>query len=152
MTTQPIQQLTDLKLTDEIKAAVNGAFEAGKPIVLAYVAEDGQPSLSFRGSTQAYSDDQLAVWVRNPDGGLIKSLAKNPRISLMYRDRDTRTNLQFRGRGHLENAEDIRKKVYESSPEAEQRSDAERKGMPLIIDLDRVDGTMPPYQVVMRRK
>jgi len=153
-TPQPQQQfapLTELKLTPEIKEAVNGALLNRTPIIVAYVDEDGQPSLSFRGSTQAYSDTQLAVWVRNPEGGLQKALAKNNRVTLFYRDPEKRITLQFRGRGHIENDAKTRETVYNNAPEPERNADREQKGFPLIIDLDRVDGVMPGFRVQMRR-
>jgi hypothetical protein len=141
-----------MKLTDEIKSVINSAFTSGKPILWAYVDPDGQPSLSFRGSTYAYSDNQLALWIRNPEGGLLKALnSGNNRITAMYRDPETRANIQFRGKGRLENSDATREKVYNSIPEAEQNADREKKGQPLIIDLDRVDGFMPGVRIAMRR-
>jgi hypothetical protein len=140
-----------MKITDEIKEAVNGALSNRTPIIVAYVDEDGQPSLSFRGSTQVYSDDQLAIWVRNPEGGLLRALQKNPRVTLMYRNPENRTTLQFRGRGRMDNSESVRAHVYNNAPEAERNADKEQKGMPLILDLDRVDGTIPGFRVQMRR-
>jgi hypothetical protein len=148
---QPPAPLTEMRLTDEIKDAVNNSFLSGKPIIVAYVAEDGQPSLSYRGSAQAYSDDQLAVWVRNPEGGLQKALSQNNKITLLYRDPETRSMLQFRGIGHIESGEDVRDKVYNSAPEPERNADKEKKGLALIIDLNRVDGFMPGLRVAMRR-
>ena len=148
---QPPAPLTDMKLTDEIKNAVNNAYTSGKPIMVAYVDENGQPSLSFRGSTQAYSDNQLAIWVRNPEGGLQKALQTNNRVTLMYRDPETRSTLQFRGVGHLESSQEIRDTVYNNSPEPERNADKEKKGLPLIIDLERVDGFMPGVRVAMRK-
>ena len=151
MTTAP-EVLTELKLTDEMKTSVNNAFDDGFYVMVAYVDGDGQPSLSFRGSTQAYSDNQLAIWVRNPDGGGLKqALEKNPRLTLMYRNPQTRANFQFRGRGHIDNSDAVRAKVYDNSPQGEKDRDVEKKGMPLIIDLDRVDGMMPGFRVAMRR-
>ena len=63
--------LTELKLSEDMKKAVNTAFERMKPIVISYVDENGAPKLSFRGSTQAYSDTALAIWVRMPDGPIL---------------------------------------------------------------------------------
>ena len=147
----PAEPLTEMKLTDEIKNAVNTSFTSGKPILFAYVDLDGQPSLSFRGSAQVFSDNQLSIWVRNPDGGLLKALGNNNRITAMYRDSETRTTLQFRGRGTVDNSDATREKVYDNMPEPERNADREKKGGPLIIDLDRVDGVMPGVRVAMRR-
>ena len=156
MTTQPAGQpaappVTELKLTDEIKTAVDGALNDGTPTVVAYVDQDGQPSLSFRGSTHVYSPNQLAIWVRNPEGGLHKSLEKNNKITVLYRNPQTRAMLQFKGAAHIEAGQDIRDKVYSGSPEREQQADPEKKGFPLIIDLDRVDGMVPPTRFAMRK-
>ena len=152
MTTPPAPvTLTELKLIDEMKTAVNGALLNRTPIVFAYVDGDGQPSLSFRGSTQAYSDDQLAVWVRNPEGGLLAALAGNNRFSLLYRNPENRTTLQFKGQGRIDESEAVRQTVYTNSPEQEQASDKEQKGQAMIIDLDSVEGRVPGFLVKMRR-
>jgi hypothetical protein len=52
MAVQP-PPVTKLELDDDIKNAVNGALEAGHPIVMGYVGDSGYPRLSFPGSTQA---------------------------------------------------------------------------------------------------
>src|SRR5262245_38185910 len=89
--------LTERALTHDSNAALSSALFDGIPMVVAYVDLDGQPSLSFRGSTHVYSPNQLAIWVRNPEGGLLKSLDANNRITLLYRNPTTRANLIFRG-------------------------------------------------------
>jgi hypothetical protein len=78
MTTEP--RPSPIQLTAEIRDAVNGALANGTPVVVAYVDARGQPRLSFRGSTQVFSDDQFAIWVRNLQ---------------------PRTLLLFEGRGHI---------------------------------------------------
>ena len=152
MANQPAPEpLTEMKLTDEIKEAVNNSYPSGKPMLFAYVDQDGQPSLSYRGSARAYTDDQLAIWVRNPEGGLLKALDKNNRITAMYRDPETRASIQFRGKARVDNSEQTREKLYNEIPEPERNADKEKKGSPLIIELDRVDGFMPGLRIAMRR-
>ena len=141
-----------VELNDTIAQAVNSALTDGKPVVVAYVGVDGQPRLSFRGSTQVYSPGQLAIWVRNPEGGLQRALAANPRLTLLYRSADPRMMFNFQGRGHLERSDDVRKKVYESAPQSEQNADKDRKGLALIIDVDRVNGFAPGAAINMQRQ
>ena len=43
-------------LTPEINNLVNNGLASGNPLLLAVVTSDGKPLLSFRGSTQVYSD------------------------------------------------------------------------------------------------
>jgi hypothetical protein len=150
---QAPEPLTELKLTDQIKELVNTSFTSGKPIVVAYTDANGGPSLSYRGSAIAYSDTQLAIWARNPEGGLLKAVGSNPHMAMMYRNPgpDDRAMLQFKGVAHVATDEATREKVYSSIPEAEQNSDREKKGSPVILDLERVDGFMPGARVAMRK-
>ena len=140
-----------IAISDDTATLVNGALEHGTPVLLAYVDQNSQARLSFRGSAQVYSPDQLAVWVRNPEGGLQAALANNPQLTLMYRDPPTRTTIFFYGRGRIESDQAIRDHVYDASPEGERRADSDKKGLPLIIDLDQVTGGSPDARFDMRR-
>jgi hypothetical protein len=133
--------LTELKLSDDMKNAVNTAFERRKPIVISYI-ENGAPKLSFRGSTQAYGDTALAIWVRMPDGPILDGIKKNPAVALIYGDfrTDGRDFMIFRGKARIDKSEAARKRVYESAHAFEQSQDKERKGHAVIIDLDSVEG------------
>jgi hypothetical protein len=48
-------------LTPEIKELVNNGLASGNPLLPAAVTSDSKPLLSFRGSTQVYSDGQLGL-------------------------------------------------------------------------------------------
>ena len=145
--------LTDLKLSAEMKQAINSAAESGKAIVIAYVDENGAPQLSYRGSTQAYSDTQLAVWVRNPHGRILAATSRNPAVALIYGNFDpgARGFMTFRGRARVDESVETRRRVYEQSPEGERNLDKERAGAALIIDLDSVDGFFSGERLNMRR-
>jgi hypothetical protein len=155
MTTAPTppSPLTELKLTEPLKQLINSAFDRGKFISLAYVSLDGRPELSFRGSVQSYSDTQLAIWARNPAGGLNKAVARNPYLVLMYGDfnPDSRAIITFKGRGRIDASDVARRKVYDGAHEQERARDKERKGDALIIDLDSVDGFFPGHVLQMCR-
>jgi general stress protein 26 len=138
----PAPPVTDVHFTDDIKEVVGGSYAAGAPALVAYVDENGQPSLSIRGSTQVYSDTQLAVWVRS-GSNLPQALAKNNRVSVMIRVPETRATLNFRGHAALASDDAVRQKVWSSAPENEQKADPEMKGQPMIIDIDRLDGRTP---------
>jgi general stress protein 26 len=131
---------TPLKLTEDLKKLVDNALATRHPMFVAYVDADGQPILSFRGSTQAFSDDQLAIWVRNSDGRFLDSIAKNPKVALMYRDEESKATYQFQGRARITTDEAARRRVYAKMAEAERNHDPARTGVVLVIDLDRVEG------------
>ena len=124
-----------------VRGIINGALNNGTPIVVAYTDENGQPVLSLRGSIQVYSDTQICIWVRNADGGIVRNMARNNRVSLLYRDSKVRTTLIMQGRGHVETDPAIRERVYQLSPEVEQNHDPGRKGAALIVDLTSLAGT-----------
>ena len=130
-------------LPEIVRGLVNGALANGTPMCVAYVDADGQPVLSLRGSTQVFSDRQLCIWVRNPNGGLPTAVRSNPRVSLLYRDSKTRTTLIFQGRGRIEADPAVRERVFALSPEVEQNHDPERHGLALIIEIERAQGASP---------
>jgi hypothetical protein len=144
--------LTELKLSEDMKKAVNTAFERRKPIVISYI-EKGAPKLSFRGSTQAYGDTALAIWVRMPDGPILDGVKKNPAVALIYGDfrTDGRDFMIFRGKARIDTSEAVRKRVYEGAHVFEQGQDKDRKGNALIVDLDSVEGFFGGALLKMKR-
>jgi hypothetical protein len=149
-TTQP--PIVSGTIPDFVRGIVDGALANGTPMVLSYVDEEGAPSLSLRGSVLVYSETQLALWVRNASGGLIRSLNTNPAVSLLYRDSKSRTTLIFRGRGHVETDQAIRDRVFERTPEVEQNHDTERKGAALLVDILSLQGTSTRGSIRMERR
>jgi hypothetical protein len=136
-----------------MKHAVNTALETGRAVAIAYVDENGAPQLSFRGSTQAYGDTQLAIWVRNPQGRILEATRSNPAVALIYGnfDPNARGFMVFRGRARIDESTDARRRVNEQAPEGERNLDKERKGVALIIDLDSVEGFFGGARLQMRR-
>ena len=145
--------LTELKLSDAMQEAVNSAFATRRPMVIAYVDPDGAPQLSYRGSTQAFSETQLAIWVRNPEGRILESIEVNPAVALLfgYFEPDDRGFMIFRGRARVVGSDDVRRQIYDSAHEFERKQDADRKGVALVIDLDSVDGFFGGARLQMRR-
>jgi hypothetical protein len=140
------------RIPDFVKAIVNAALANNTPMIIAYTDEKGAPNLSMRGSTQAYSDTQLSIWVRHASGGMANTLRKNPQMTLMYRDPPARTTLTFEGRAHFEDAQDVRDRVFDLAPEVEQKHDPNRIGAALIIDVLRLSGQTPRGGVRMVRE
>ena len=140
-----------LVLTDEMREAVNGAMANGTPIVVAYVDGAGTPHLSLRGTTQAYRDDQLALWARDPNGGIVKAVPAHPSVALFYRDPTAGISYQFTGRARLDSTPEVRAAVYDGSPEAERNLDPRQRGVAILVDLDRVEGATPAGSVLLER-
>ena len=130
-----------LVLTQEIKDLVNGSLGSGNPILLAAVDAQSRPVLSFRGSTQVHSDDSLGLWVRNVEGGTIEAIRQNPQVALMYRSA-TVPFVKFEGRARVATDPAERNQVFEAAPEREQKGDPDRKGLAVVIELDKVSGVV----------
>ncbi len=127
-----------IELTDDMKQSLGSALTDRAPVIVAYTDAGGQPSISYRGSVQAFSDTQLAIWARNPDGGLPKAVGTNPKLALMYRNMAERKGWQFQGSARITTDQAERDTIYDNSPERERDSDPDRKGVAIIVDLDRV--------------
>jgi hypothetical protein len=137
-----------IELTDEMRERLSNALVDGCPVVAASVEPDGSPKLSFYGSCQVFSKDQLAIWHRQPDAGLIPRLESNDKMAFLYRHPTERVSWQFFGRARVVPDAEIRERVYDAMPEIEKLLDKDRKGQAVIIDLDRVTGR----DVDMRRE
>ena len=131
-----------IEINDEIRELVNNALMGGYPMLIATVNADGQPRLSFRGSLAVYSNNQLGFWARNHEGETMEAIVGNPNVAMMLRKPDTRAMLQFTGRARVVDGAE-RDKVYDSAPEFERRADPEKKGVGVVVDLDRIEGGWP---------
>ncbi|MBO0715401.1 MAG: hypothetical protein J2P59_11645 [Acidimicrobiales bacterium] len=123
-----------------VRGLIDGALANGTPLVVAYVNDAGEPSLSLRGSTQVFSPTQISIWLRNAESGLSSAIQKNPNMSLLYRDSKLRTTLIIKGKGHIENDEETRRRAFELAPEVEQLHSPRRTGAALIIDVTEIRG------------
>jgi hypothetical protein len=127
-----------LEISDHVAQAVNGAYGAGRPIVISYINADGYPSLSTRGSTHVHGTQQLALWARNPEGGLQKAIASNPKVGLIAFNMDPFTLLFCTGRARVDTSQNDA--VWEKIPDGEKGQDPDRNGSAVIIDLDSIKG------------
>ncbi|MEZ5654029.1 MAG: pyridoxamine 5'-phosphate oxidase family protein [Burkholderiaceae bacterium] len=127
-------------LSPALAARIDSALESKSPMLLAYTDVDGQPVLSFRGSVQTLGDDELGLWIRNPAGRFLQSIAVNPKVALMYRHEPSKATYQFQGRARISDSAADRERVYEKAPRAEREHDFARIGKAVIITLDRVEG------------
>ena len=138
-----------LEISDHVAQAVNGGYGVGRPMILSYVNADGYPSLSTRGSTHVHGPQELAIWGRNPEGGLQKAIASNPKVGLIAFNMDPFTLLFFTGRARVDESQNDA--VWEATPDGEKGQDPDRKGGAVIIDLDTIKGLGPDGFFMMSR-
>jgi hypothetical protein len=130
-----------LVITPEIAELITGAMDSGNILLLAAVDAEHKPVLSYRGSVAVFGDTQLSFWARNAAGGTIEAIRQNPQVALMYRSQ-TVPLLQFSGRAHVTDSAEERDRAFSLAQEREQKSDPERKGLAVIVDLDEVKGVL----------
>jgi hypothetical protein len=147
----PPVQPRPLRLTSDIKAAVDGALDNQTPMMIAYLDGAEQIHLSFRGTIQAHSDGQLALRARAPEGGLPSNIAARPNVTLFYHDAARRTTYTFYGRARIVSDPDTRSVIFENSHPREQHADFRRRGVAIVVDLDRVEGRDSGGRLLMRR-
>ncbi len=147
----PPLQPRPLRLTPDMKAAVDGALDNQTPMLIAYSDGAEQIHLSFRGTIQAYSDDQLALWARDPEGGLPSNIAARPKVTLFYHDAGKRTTYTFYGRARIAPDPQTRTVIFENSHPREQQVDFRRRGVAILVDLDRVEGRDAGGRLLLQR-
>jgi hypothetical protein len=129
-----------VKLTGEIAAAIDGAALRGHTLALAYVRDDGSPSVSFRGSTYVHSSTQLALWARKRDSGLAAAIADRPRVSLVFFEMEGPGAQYLAIEGRARVVPELDQEVYEAIIEPERNQDPERQGVAVVVDVDSVAG------------
>lgn len=142
---------TPLRLTEDIKAAVHNALDNQTPMLIAYRDAADQIHLSFRGTVEPYSDDQLSLWSRDPGAGLPRNIVAHPEVTLFYHDPGSRTNYAFYGRARIEPDPEARRRIFDASNVREQYMDFRRRGVAIVVDLDKVEGRGPAGRVLMVR-
>lgn len=140
-----------VSLTDAHAELLTRALDNGTPVIVGYVDAEGRPKLSYRATVQVLGPDRLSMWIRDPDGGLVRALATNANLACFYSDRSAGITLQFYGRGHVEPDEAIRNRTYDDSPKPERDMDWRRQGVAVVIDVDRVEGRDAGGRVLMAR-
>ena len=130
-----------LDLNGDIATAVDSAPSRGHSLVLGYVDEEGNASVSFRGSTHVHGSQQLAIWARKADEGFAKAIAAHPQVTLLYYSPDGGPGpryLSFAGRAHVDpSAND---EVYAAIVQGERDQDPDRNGVAVTVDVDSVNG------------
>lgn len=127
-----------IQLTQEMKDALNRALADKVACIVATASPDGKPSIGLRGSVMAYDDSSLAYWERTFRQGS-ENIEANPHVVILYRNPETRKSWKFFGRAEVHRDGVVRDEVMGRVVQAELDRDAERKGVAVIVRIDRVE-------------
>jgi uncharacterized protein len=136
-----------IDLTDQMRDAVNSALAEGVPVVVAAASKDGRPDLAFKGSVMVFDSEHLAYWERS-FGETLANVQQNPQVCLLYRSRERGVAWRFYGVAEIHASDELRQQVMERVVQAELDRDPERKGMAVMVRVDRV---IHGREVIMQR-
>ena len=126
-----------IQLTDEMRERINNALTEGNPVMVATASASGMPDLVFKGSMMVFDSEHLAYWERAL-GTTLRNLKENPQVCVMYRNPQTRTVWKMFGVAELHAAGETREAVMGRTIQLELDRDPERKGVAVVIRVDRV--------------
>jgi hypothetical protein len=124
----------------EMAPFVDRAHEDGLTCLVATAGADGQPNLAFKGSLMVFDGDHLAFWERS-HGETLRDLQENPKLAAVYRNRAAGKTWRFYGQAELLGSGPLRTQIMERTIPAELERDPERKGVGVLIRVDRVVGS-----------
>lgn len=136
-----------IALTDEMKAAFETALADGAPVLVASASKDGMPDIAFKGSAMIFDSEHVAFWERAL-GTTFRNFQENPGACVLYRNPKTRTAWKMFGQATVHTAGEIRQQVMDRTIQLELDRDPERKGVAIVIRIDRV---LQAGQVIMER-
>lgn len=121
----------------EFSDAINIALEESSYCVVATCGPDG-PDVGYKGSMQVFDRDHLSYWERTR-GQHLANLRSDSRVVVMYFNRERGKYLRMYGRAELHEEGPVRDEIMARSPEPELAMDPERKGIGVLIRVDRLE-------------
>lgn len=126
-----------MKIPEDAKTVVDGAYNRHYPCTIATSSSDGVPNIGFKGSMIVYDEESLAYWERLKRTHL-ENLQNNPRIAIISWDGEKRTGYRFRGTAKIVTAGELRNKVWEMMVDGEKKMDPEMSGFAVIIKVEEI--------------
>jgi hypothetical protein len=142
---------TPLHIDEQIAEVIDAALDNKTPVIAAYVDADGVPHVSPRGTVQSWSPTEVAMWARDPNGGMLRAIPSNPNVSLFYRDGKSRIAYEIVGRMRVTEDPEERQRVFDRSPLIERNFDPLLKGKAIIVEVDSVAGNDARGRINMKR-
>ena len=126
-----------IALTDQMRELVDNALANKCPCILATASADGEPDIGYKGSVMVFDNESLAYWERSKRQHL-KNLSENQRVVVLFRDPGTGVNWRFHGVATVHTDGPGRDQVMARVVKPELDKDPERKGLAVIIRVNRV--------------
>ena len=121
----------------EYAEAVDAALAEGSPCVVATASAAGAPSLGLKGSVMVFDREHLAFWDRTL-GETLAQLRENPKVAVLYRNRERNLHVRFHGVATLHESDELREQIMSRTVQAELDRDPERRGVGVLIRVNLV--------------
>jgi hypothetical protein len=124
----------------EMAEFVDRSGPDGFTMLIATASKDGAPDLSFKGSFMVWDKDHLAFWER-AHGTTLANLEENPQAAVVYRNREAGKAWRFWGTAELLRSGEVREGIMARTFQPELDRDPERKGVAVLIKVNKVGGS-----------
>jgi hypothetical protein len=121
------------------------ALEENVPCLVGTATKDGKPQISPKGSVAVLDDDTLSYWERAMRSAYAH-LAQNPNVVIYYRNPARAAEIphggaawRFHGVARIVTEGPERERVWNNTVPFEQGRDPEKKGVGVIVRVDRVE-------------
>jgi predicted pyridoxine 5'-phosphate oxidase superfamily flavin-nucleotide-binding protein len=126
-----------IELTPEMRELIDNSAMQGAPMLVASASAEGVPDMAFKGSFMAWDGDHLAFWER-VHGTTRRNIEENPHVCVLYRNAEKRLIWKFLGDAQVHTDDEVRDGVMARTIKGELDRDPERKGVAVVIRIDRV--------------
>ena len=137
-----------IALTQEMRDAFDSAYAEGAPVLIATASKSGLPDMAYKGSAIIWDDDHIAFWER-AHGMTLRNMEENPGVCVLFANLKARLSWKYFGEARLVRGGELRDAVMARTPAFELDRDPERKGIAVIV---RVDKVLQRGQVIQSRE
>ncbi|MDA0999789.1 MAG: pyridoxamine 5'-phosphate oxidase family protein [bacterium] len=133
------------KIPKALHEPINMAFP-NNVCTLGTVLSNGYAQITPKGSILVYDDETLAYWDRGR-GSTHDAVKDGTKLTVFFRDRELRASgvlpkggiARFYGTARLFTSGPEYERVWETMQQAERDSDPEKKGLAVLIDIERAE-------------
>jgi len=126
-----------INITDEMRQLIDRALADRVPCALGTASRDGRPQISMKGSVLVFDRETLAYWERSRRSAL-ENVNENPQVVIFYNNPEKRIRWRFHGTATVYDKGAIRDNVMARTVKAELDRDPDRKGVAVLVKLERI--------------
>jgi hypothetical protein len=132
------------KIPQRLHALIDGALADGAPCLIGTASRDGWPQISPKGSVLVLDDETLAYWERVRRTAQA-NVSENARVVVWYRNPAKADQLprgaalRFYGTASTHESGALADQVWAKCVPAERDRDPERKGLAVVVKVERLE-------------